>query len=209
MLNIKEIRQMKGLTQKEVCLALNIPQNTFSQYENNKREPDNETLKEIADFFNVSTDYLLGRDSTPNYKSMFLSEDVTYMEVIGSVKAGYDGLICEEHTGERVPIPTAFFRGGHKEDFFLLKVSGNSMYPKLVDGDIVLVHRTSSVDSGTIAVLLYDGEDVTVKTVKFVYGEDWLDLIPTNPEYETKRIEGFELEKCRVLGKVVKLIRDL
>ena len=48
-----------------------------------------------------------------------------------------------------------------------------------------------------------------MKKVHYVQGEDWLELIPANPEYPTKRIEGADLEQCRILGLVVKLIRDL
>ena len=71
------------------------------------------------------------------------------------------------------------------------------MYPKLLDGDFVLVQRTTSVDSGSIAVILYNGDEATVKKVKYSPNEDWVELIPSN------------LEKCRVIGKVVKLLRDL
>lgn len=70
-------------------------------------------------------------------------------------------------------------------------------------------HKQSSVDSGSVAVVLYGNEEATVKTVKYVNGENQLELIPANPDYEPKHIEGAELEKCRILGRVVKLIRDL
>lgn len=62
--------------------------------------------------------------------------------------------------------------------------------------------------SNVLYNVLYNGDEATVKKVHYVYGEDWLELIPINPEYETKRIEKHDLENCRVLGKVVKLIRD-
>lgn len=58
---LKYLRLTKGLTQKEISKKLNISQNTYSQYERNLREPDNNTLIKIADFFITSTDYLLGR----------------------------------------------------------------------------------------------------------------------------------------------------
>lgn len=83
------------------------------------------------------------------------------------------------------------------------------MYPKILDGDLVLVQRCSSVDSGSIAVIMYNGDEATVKKVKYVSGEDWFEMIPFNPEYQTKRIEGSEIKDCRVLGKVVKLIRNV
>ena len=83
------------------------------------------------------------------------------------------------------------------------------MYPKFLEGDNLLCLRTDSVDPGSIAVVLYDGEEATVKKVNYVQGEDWLELIPNNPEYVTKRISGEALNQCRILGKVIKLIRDI
>lgn len=206
MSKIRELRKERNLTMKKLGESIGVAESTISLYETGKRQPDNEMLKKIADFFNVSTDYLLGRDVP---ESLFPSEDITYMEVIGSVKAGYDGLAQEEHTGETEAIPTVFFKGHSKNDFFLLRVSGNSMYPRMIDGDLVLVKRETSVDSGSVAVVLYGDGEATIKTVKYTPGEDWLDLIPANPEYVTKHIEGTELEKCRILGKVMKLIRNM
>ncbi len=80
------------------------------------------------------------------------------------------------------------------------------MYPQFIDGDLVLVHKQNHVDSGTIAVVLYNGDEATVKKVIYKYGENWLDLVPTNPEYMTKHIENEDLEQCRVIGKVISLV---
>lgn len=63
--NLKAIRESKGLTQKEVADDLEIGTSTLSQYETGKREPDNSTLVKIADYFNCSVDYLLGRVDSP------------------------------------------------------------------------------------------------------------------------------------------------
>ncbi|MBS6195435.1 MAG: helix-turn-helix domain-containing protein [Clostridiales bacterium] len=57
----KILRTSSGLTQAEIAEKLNISKSTISMYENGNREPDFETLEEIADFFNVDIDYLLGR----------------------------------------------------------------------------------------------------------------------------------------------------
>lgn len=60
---LRKIRESKGLLQKEVADALKISTSTIGMYEQNRREPDNDTLKKIANYFEVSTDYLL--DNTP------------------------------------------------------------------------------------------------------------------------------------------------
>lgn len=83
------------------------------------------------------------------------------------------------------------------------------MSPKLLNGDRVLVKRCDSVDSGTIVVFLYNGIESTVKRVRYVAGEDWLELVPDNPDYPVKRVEGPDLERCRVLGKIVYLFRKM
>ena len=65
--NIKKLRLSKEMTQEDLGKFLNKTKNNISQYETEKREPDNDTLKKIADLFEVSVDYLLGRDlSTSN-----------------------------------------------------------------------------------------------------------------------------------------------
>lgn len=58
---LKSLRTAKGLTQDELAKSLKISRSTIGMYEGGSREPDYETLESIADFFNVDTDYLLGR----------------------------------------------------------------------------------------------------------------------------------------------------
>lgn len=56
---IRELRENAGLKQKDMAVKFSINENTWSQYENNKRTPDLETIKKIAEFFKVSIDYLV------------------------------------------------------------------------------------------------------------------------------------------------------
>lgn len=204
---LKNRRVELGLTMLQVAKKVGVSEATVSRWESgdiaNMRR---DKISLLANALNVSPSFIMEWDESD---SQYPSEDIINMEVIGSVKAGYDGIACEEHTGEKEAIPTSFFKGYNKHDFFLLRVSGNSLYPKMLDGDLVLVKRETSVDSGSVAVVLYGDGEATIKTVKYIAGENWLDLIPANPEYETKHIEGAKLKKCRVIGKVVKLIRNI
>ena len=59
--NLKKLRKEKGLSQEEIAAKLNVVGRTYGSWERNEREPDFSTLCKIADFFNVSTDYILGR----------------------------------------------------------------------------------------------------------------------------------------------------
>ncbi|MGD6931860.1 helix-turn-helix domain-containing protein [Bacillus thuringiensis] len=60
---IRDLRKQKGITQEELAQSLQLSESTIGMYERNERQPDYNTLIRIADYFNVSTDFLLGRDS--------------------------------------------------------------------------------------------------------------------------------------------------
>lgn len=60
-MKLKELRKEKGISQLKLAMDLSMNQNTISRYENEERQADYETLIKIADYFNVSIDYLLGR----------------------------------------------------------------------------------------------------------------------------------------------------
>ncbi len=207
---LKKLRTEKGITQEELGKIIGVQKSAIHKYEsgiveNMKRS----TIDKLAKFFNVSPSYLLGYTDYSQQNNIYPVDNIIPFEVLGSVRAGYDGMIDEITTGEIIELPLSMISGGHKDEYFVLQVTGNSMYPRILDGDKILCKRTDSVDSGTLAVIIYNGDDATVKRVNYVHGEDWLELIPFNPEYETRRIEGKDLEQCRVIGKVVKLIRDL
>lgn len=70
------------------------------------------------------------------------------------------------------------------------------MYPKIEDGDLVVIRKQSSVDSGQIAVVLIDGDEGLVK--KVYYGDNWIELVSINPEYAPKRFEGSEVKELRL-----------
>ena len=64
-MRLKEIRKAKGISQLKLALDLNTNQNTVSRYETGEREPSISDLIKIADYFNVSIDYLVGRTDNP------------------------------------------------------------------------------------------------------------------------------------------------
>ncbi len=63
-MRLRELRDLRGLTQSDVSSQIGIAQNTYSQYETGKREPDMATLVKLANYFGVSVDYLLGRSDS-------------------------------------------------------------------------------------------------------------------------------------------------
>ena len=63
--NLRRLIEINGITQKELANRMNIAPSTMGCYVQNTREPDYETLKKLADYFGVSTDFLLGHLTTP------------------------------------------------------------------------------------------------------------------------------------------------
>ena len=199
---IKELREKKGISQKKLADELSVAQSTVGNWESGIREPGFEMLRKIAEFFGVSTDFLI--DGSPEEEGNF----ITYPVVVG-IKAGYDGEIIFEESGDSEQIPAEWIRGDSPSNFFVARVHGDSMYPMFIEGDRVLVHKTPSVDSGSVCAIRINENEITLKRVIYKQGEDWLELQPINTSYPPKRIEGLDLKDCGVIGEVKKLIRAL
>lgn len=211
---IKQLRKQHGISQTQLAQKLNVHQTAVSQWELNRTIPDIDTLKNLSDLFGVSVDYLLGRTDEPSPSSPDytpgITEDFVTFPVIGEVAAGYDHIVAEDWEGEKIDVPTSYLRGRPQEDYFVLKVKGDSMYPAFQDGDRVLVLRQETLNySGQIGVILYGDDNATLKKVEYKMGEDWMNLIPVNPLFPPRRIENEELTHCRVLGIPRLLIREI
>ena len=207
--NLKMLRNEKHITQQQLADALGLSRSTIGMYEKGEREPDFETSEAIADYFNVRLDDLVGRKNAHSLLTPEISTDTVTFPVIGEIAAGYDHFAVEDWSGETVEIPTYYLKGRKQEDYFVLSVKGDSMYPLYMDGDKVLILKQSTLNySGEIGAIVYD-DCATLKKVEYVKGEDWLKMIPINPQYPPKRIEGVDLESCKVLGMPKLLIREI
>lgn len=214
---IKYLRKELGLNQIELANALNreyelkVDRVMVSKWETGFQTPIIGTAKCIAEFFNVSLDYLMGEadngDRTPAPK---ITENYTTFPVIGEVAAGYDSVALEDWEGETVDIPNSYLRGRNKSEFFVLKVKGDSMYPEYQEGDRVLVLKQTTLNfSGQVGVVLYDNELATLKRVEYKQGEDWMRFVAINPIFPPRTVRDTELELCRVLGIPKLLIRNI
>lgn len=164
---MKSLREKRGVMQQDVCEALNIEQSTLANYENNRRVPKVEILAKIADYYNVSVDYLLGKDRA--------DAENRRIPVLGNVAAGIP-ISAIQNVEDWEEIPSTF---GDAREYFALTVKGHSMEPRIWDGDRVIVHKQSDVDSGQTAVVLVNGDEATVKRVKKMEGG--IMLIALNP----------------------------
>lgn len=202
------LRKREGLSQQELADRLEISRSTIGMYETGKREPDLETLEALADFYNVDMNTLTGNSRSYGFIPQERDTELCYVQYAGPVAAHFNATPTEEHEFRRIPPEWL----GHRrpEDFFVASVDGNSMYPHFHDGDEILCLRCSDMGhSGRVGILVFGNEEATLKRIDYQPGEDWIDLVPVNPEYQTKRIEGADLEQCRVVGRVIKVIRTV
>lgn len=215
---IKKVREDKGLTQEYIAKKVGVAIQTIYKYENEiVTNIPLDKLEKIADALNTTPGYLMGweNQSEKNPYSKFpspnITEDYTTFPVIGEIAAGWEGYMLEpDWEGETVDIPNSYLKGRPKEDFFVLRVKGDSMYPLYHENDKVLIYKQSSLDySGQIGAIVFEDDHITLKKIEFIPGEDWLRMIAINPIYPPKRIENEELEQCRVLGIPKLLLRDI
>lgn len=185
---------------------IGLKRGTIANWRLKRANPSADALSKIADYFNVSVDYLLGR--TEHFAQEFSENEMYSFQVIGTICAGYDGIAEKSYTGEDIVVPPHLIKTRNPDDYFVLEVKGDSMFPLLENGDKVLIRRCDSVDSGTVAAVGFDDEQATVKKVEYVKGENWIRLVPRNPEYPVVTIKDSDLLLCRIYGEVVYLFRD-
>lgn len=210
---IRFLREQNSLSQLDLSRKLHISNSALSQYESGTRTPSDDIKLKIASYFGVSIDYLLGHSPNPTPSFPFpeprIAEKVVTFPIIGEVAAGYDHIALEDWSGDTVDIPENELHGRPRSDFFVLSVHGDSMYPDFREGDKVLVLKTPTLSrSGEIGVVMYDDDQATLKKVEYTPGEDWMRLVPINPMYPARTIEGADLERCHILGTPWLLIRN-
>lgn len=194
---LRKLRRLNNLTQTELSKLLNVSNGTIAMWETDKRQPDIDTLKKLANFFNVTTDYLLGKDIKDNNKGVKIP-------VLGVVPAGVPIEAIEEIL-EYEEITPEMAKSG---EYFGLKVKGDSMSPNILEGDVLIVRKQEDANSGDICVVMVNGDDATVKKIK--KDPKGLTLIPNNPAYDVTYFTNEEIVSIpvRIIGKVVESRRS-
>lgn len=198
---LKELRESRGLSQYSFADAFGVSQSTVGNWEAGKREPNFDTMQRLANFFGVSVDYLLGRESVPDGPPAPSRPGSQWIPVLGRVAAGTPIEAVEDILDyEEIDAQTA-----SSGDHFALQIKGQSMEPKISDGDVVIVRKQEDCDSGDIAVVLVNGDEATVKRIK--KEPEGLMLIPSNPAYEPKFYSNEQIQALpvKIIGKVVEL----
>ena len=183
---LKELRKAAGYSQTRLAEFLGISQQAVGKWETGRATPDPSTIATIARLLGVSADTMLGTSGTGGAEAM--------VPVVGSVRAGYGALAFEEDFGSE----PANVR--NPEEYLYLIVKGDSMEPRIFDGDYALVHKQNTLENGDLGVLIYGDEEATLK--RYIRRGNAVILEPFNPDYEPLVIEGEALEHLHVVGKV-------
>lgn len=194
---LKERRQQLGLTMLQVAQAVGVSEATVSRWESgdiaNMRR---DKIAKLANALQLRPSVVMGINDEPSEKPTAVK-----IPVLGFVRAGIpmdaiENIIDYEEISEEVA------RSG---EFFALKIKGDSMEPKISEGDVVIIRKQSTVENGEVAVVLINGNDATVK--KFHKTDVGIKLISTNPQYDPFFFSPQEVESLpvEVIGKVVEL----
>ena len=190
---IKELRTSRGYSQEQLGKMLGVQRAAVQKWEcgavqNLKRE----TIKKLSEIFKVpASSFVDSENDSTGVK----------IPVLGYVKAGIP-MTAVENIIDYEEISQEQARTG---EFFGLKIKGDSMEPKMSDGDVIIVKKQESVDNGDIAVVLVNGNDATVK--KFYKNENVIKLVASNPIYDPFFYTPAEVDSLpvKIIGKVVEL----
>ena len=192
---------MRGMSQQDLADKLDLNKVAISQYERGVRRPNIDIVSALCDIFNVSSDFLLGEDdmtirivNTDEIKKLDSSRRIP---VLGRVAAGIpidaiEDIIDWEDVTENAP-----------GEYFGLKIKGDSMMPRIVEGDVVIVHSQPDAESGDVVIVQINGDTATCKRLaKYDTG---ISLISFNPMYAPINFTNEEIKNLPVtiIGKVV------
>ena len=202
-IKLKELREKLGYTQAYVADTLKISRVNYNRYEKGEREPDFETIKKIADFFNVSLDELIGRNiNTKQLKNYLeMAPENKKIPIIGTVKCGPNGLAFNDLQGY------IFINNNLHGDYIAFKCRGDSMKDLgIADGDTAIVRIQDDVECGEVAVVVINGDEGTLKRVRKFDGGIVLEA--ANPAYPPRIFTGADMNIVKIVGKVVQVRKD-
>ena len=201
---IKSLRKEKGLSLEQLAEAVGTSRQTIHKYENGIiTNIPIEKVEGLAQALGTTPAALMGWDEEDLFSSFNSMPTINLSSIgqkqlpmLGNVACGEPVFASEEHS---VFIKTNSDVGA---DFCLTAMGDSMINARIFDGDLLFVRKQESVDDGEIAVVLIDDE-ATVKRVYFDRENAILTLIPENPTYKPMRYMGRDLDRIRILGKVV------
>ncbi len=204
---IRELRKEKGLSLEDLAEAVGTSRQTIYRYEIGViSNIPSEKIEALAKALGTTPQSLMGWESSEketfstfninNKKAKLEPVKTKKMPILGNVSCG-EPIFASQTYGCYVNASSDLGAD------FCLRAKGDSMInARIFDGDILFVKQQDSVDDGEIAVVLIEDE-ATVKRVYFNREDGILTLMPENPTYKPMRYTGNQLDRIRILGKVV------
>ena len=203
---IKSLRKSKGLTQEELGNMIGVKKAAVQKWESGMvQNLKRNTIKQLSDIFEVSPASFIDNDDPIESNATILpQEKIRMIPVYESVSAGF-GAYADNYILEYIPLFISSDEEAHNT--LCIKVQGNSMYPKIEDGDSIQVLKQDWCESGQVAIVLIDDESAVVKKVE--YDKSSITLLSFNPEYAPRVFKGAERDRLKILGIVRKVIKDI
>lgn len=184
-----------GIKQRELADKAQITEGSVSHYVNGTHAPSNKTAGKLADVLHVSPVWLMGYD-VPKYSVTSATQSVR-IPIYGTVAAGTPIDAVENIIGyEEIP---ASWSG----EFAALRVKGNSMEPRITEGDVLIVRVQDHAETGDVVIAMINGDEATVK--KLIKHQDGIVLQPFNPSYDPMYFTNEQIQQTPVTiwGKVI------
>ena len=197
--NIKKYRLSLGLTQTELAERVGYTDRSMiAKIESGKIDLSRNKVYDFAKALHTTPIVLLGLDEELKKEKHTKSVKIP---VVGKVPAGLPAEAFEDII-DYEEIPESMARGG---EYFGLAIKGDSMYPRILEGDVVIVRKQSTADSGDIVIALVNGDEGTCKQL-FRY-KDHIELKAFNPMYKPFVYSNEDISSLPVtiIGKVVEL----
>lgn len=196
----QQILDERGLKASDVVKNTHVSSATLSQWKKGVYTPKKDKMLEIAEYLEVSLSWLMGISEAKEINTGEMK-----IPVLGQVRAGNDTLYASDDIIDTVEISASMAKRG---DFFGLKIKGDSMNPALMDGDVVIVKKQSTAETGDIVIALVNGENGICK--QLIKRQDGITLKSINADYGdfVYNCEQIKTLPVVIVGKVEEMRRN-
>ncbi len=201
---IQQAMDIRGLKQTDLVERTKISKGSLSSYVSGRYAPKQNNIYLLAKALNVNVEWLMGADIPMTYFKEVRSVDhnsAVRIPVLGRVAAGIPINAVEETIDwEEIPAEMA-----GSDEYFGLRIKGDSMSPRIMDGDTVIVRRQDDADTGDIVIAIVNGDDGVCKKLRKT--DSGIMLISLNPVYDPMVFDHSDIDTIPVsiIGRVVEL----
>ena len=161
MKTISEKRKAMGLSQEKLAKRVGVSRSTIAMWETGGSRPGPDELLALSKILQISVDELLDNDMG-RIEDLHSSNKGVRVPVLGVIPAGIP-IEAIEDVLDYEEIPADWTAGG--KEYFALRISGNSMYPKYLEGDVVIFLQVEDCENGMECAVIVNGQDATFKKI--------------------------------------------